>query len=338
MEPSTNNLPIQPYNSAPDSPPQPFVASPEQQPAPVSPQPVVNAPQEVNPNPSPVVNSVVSAIDSDLKSKNIPNSIGRWHDMKGLIFASFLIIAGIIGGIIIKNQHQTKAALAVFGFVSGVGLIVFLISFISYRQLSRSARQPETYNQFQTDTAVQYNTPISKAGLSADETIGSWLGPVNRTDKGGISYTLVSKEVDNQAINTLVFTSKQVIGLMIAPQDLPAANGGVLAAAGALANEAVKYSADGAEQKDLQFEMLNSRHWEDMVNQLSAQPLQSVLDSHLNFGLAYNSIASIEVKNSIVNSGLVFHLKDNSKLTYSTMLKSQITPAAQYLRQYISFQ
>jgi len=289
-----------------------------------------------------VASSAFNAADDKLTPLDVPKKINRFAQIKGLFAGSVLIIIGIISSIFIYGKvHSLKDALVVLAFFAGVGMVALILSIVNYKQLTKSEKNPTSFNQFQTATAAKYNLPtttnkvaLEAAVVNPDEAIGGWLGPVNLQGKAGISYQILSKETDNQAINTLVFTKNQVIGLMAGPQDL-----NVVTQAGALSgaiNEAIKFSPESAVQKGVQFESINANHWDRIVANLSGQTLDTVLKSHLNFGLAYSKLQSIEVKNTFINPGLIFHLGDGSKVSFATPSKSKIPDAVSYLKQFVS--
>jgi hypothetical protein len=302
-------------------------------------------PPQTNPTqtPSPpvpvstMVAATVASIDDELQAANLPKKLSRGRQLKGVVFGiAVLIVGAVLSGYLYISQGQATVALLTMAFATTLGLLAVGISLVSYRQLTKSENNPKPYNQFQTSTATNYKVPLDKAVLSPGESIGNWLGPVNRQGAAGASFQVLSAETDNQAENTLLFTATQVIGLMASPDDLPSsAQTGTLSG---LANAAVKYSEETGVEKAVQFAALNAKHWSDIVAKLSEQPLDTILQSHLNFGLPYNKIQTIEVKKSFVNSGLIFHLSDGSSLSYSTLQKERLPEVASYLKQYVTTQ
>jgi len=307
---------------------------------PQTPSPVVVGSDQSPPVPSRIV------VSGGLPENGVPVSGGTSLLKKfviikqviAMIVGGFIAFIGLIIGLLFMGK-SAKAGIIIILIVGGIGVLIFVLSFISHRQLTRSIKNPPQFNSFQTTTAVQYKMPgdsaVSAAVAKPNEAIGSWLGPVNRKGMSGVSFQVLSKEVDNQSENTLLFTQTQIIGLMITPQDLgdvqQSAVRGVL-------NQVINNVPGSAIEKDTQFEALNSKKWEQLVASLSSQSLQSVLGSHFNFGIPYSLVQSVEVHDSLINSGLTFHLSDGSKLGYATLRKEQIPNAVNYLRQFISTQ
>jgi hypothetical protein len=216
------------------------------------------------------------------------------------------------------------------------------------------ATSPQGFTHFETGIPTTYTLPLDlqAAALGPGEAVGSWLGPV---DAGGIHVSRqgMTHEVDKDAINTLLFTCSQVIGIMLGPDDYQYLRGtGPLRT---MANEVVRDrrstgrrvtfgggiggpSVEDAVQKGVQFASLNRSHWEDMVDALSGQ-LEVALGNHLNFGLPYDRIKSVEMKASFINPGVIFHLTNDSKLHYLTLVKrNRLTEIATYLGQFVRVQ
>lgn len=146
-------------------------------------------------------------------------------------------------------------------------------------------------------------------------------------------------EHDRDAVNTLFFTTNQIIGVMLGPDDAQNLDSGPLKT---LANQATagwQWSRDGGRAKGIQFGSLNAKHWKDMVDALAAKPLEAALVNHLNCGLPYSRIDRIEVKSRFINPGLTIHLTDGACLIYGTLGKrDQLPDAASYLKTYVKVQ
>lgn len=212
-----------------------------------------------------------------------------------------------------------------------------LISVISYRQLRKSADNNLQFNQFQVSTAVNYVTPngTTVAQVDTSEKILDWFGPVIRTDMGAVSYQMLDKEVDKQTANTLLLTNKQIIALMLGPEDATALGPSNNAAEG-LVSSAINFAPESATQKGIQFESLNADRWITMIQPLLQQPIQNILSKHLNIGIPYENIDHIEIKKSFVNPGIRIHLKDSSKISYSTLKKDRIDEFSNVLQQFVA--
>ncbi len=287
----------------------------------------------------------IDAVDDVLEPLNLPNRMGRWRAGGGIVPGVILILVGIGLSVLIYNGHASghlakghplKAALIVLAVLGGGGLLLSVLpSWIAYRQLRKAAKAPPlTYTHFQTGAATSFQLPrnMTAAVIGYDETVGGWFGPVMNPGFSG-SYTALAKEVDREAVNTLLFTESQIIGLMLGPEDLRN-----LEASGALksvANEFLKVNSSSGYKKGVQFEALNANHWEEMVDALTALPLESALANHLNFGLPYDRIQSIEVKAHLVNPGITMHLKDGSHLRYATFSRSRLPEITTYLGQFV---
>ncbi len=289
---------------------------------------------QVSPQPPEQIN------DSSFTSPkiNIPKTFSKYREIKGMIFGLCLLVFGIGFAVYVHGRtHSTKDLLVILGGFGGVGLIVLLISVISYLQLRKSADNNPQFNQFQASTAVNYVTPkgIEAAKVYNDEKILDWFGPVNRSDFKGQSYGILDKEVDKQTANTLLFTNRQIIALMLGPEDAAALGPSNNAAEG-ITNMALDYAPEAATQKGFQFEALNAGRWITMVQPLLSQPIGTTLSNHLNIGIPYENIDHIEVKKSLINPGLKIFLKDNSKLSYATFKKDRLDEISNLIRQFVA--
>lgn len=272
-----------------------------------------------------------------LNGNNIVKKYVMFRQIMGMITGVFLFFFGIIVGVIFAFSN-TLAALIFGGIISGLGVLLFVLSLVGRRQLKKSIVNQPSYNTYQnTETAVEYAAPSVASSTPTvaqqNETIGSWLGPVSRSGMAGVSYGVVSKEVDNQAENTLLFTNQQVIGLMVTPQDLADLQ---QSSGREILNQITNYAPDTAFDKGMDFAFVNLRHWQDIVAKLQSQPLQAVLQSHFNFNIPYSDISSVQVHNSVIDKGLTFHLKDGKKLAYTTLKKDQLPVAVDFLKQYLT--
>lgn len=221
---------------------------------------------------------------------------------------------------------------------------------------STDATPPHAYTHFETLIPTTYELPLDlqAAVLGHGESIESWLGPVHKLGGSDVSshYTRTARSrrsiraVDRDAVNTLLFTSYQIIGLMIGPDDVQYLHGsGPLKTA---ANQAIRsWQWTGnrrtgeldAIAKGVQFGSLNANHWQEMVDALSAQPLEAALSNHLNCGLPYDRVQCIEVKSRFINPGLTIRLTDGSYLWYGTFgKKGRLPEVASYLRRYVKVQ
>jgi len=147
-------------------------------------------------------------------------------------------------------------------------------------------------------------------------------------------------EEDKDAVNTLLFTSNQIIGLMLGPDDVQHLRGsGPLKDAANQLVDRYQWSRVSGRSKGMQFGTLNANHWQDMVDALSAQPLEAALSNHLNCGLPYGRVQSVEVKSRFINPGLTIRLTDGSYLWYGTFgKKGRLPEVANYLRSYVTVQ
>jgi hypothetical protein len=214
---------------------------------------------------------------------------------------------------------------------------------------------PETapstsYTSFETFIPTSYELPLDlqAAALAPGESVASWLGPVNRLGGSDVSShyartgwsrrTIV--EHDRDAVNTLLFTSYQVIGLMLGPDDLQNLRGS--GPVKDVANEVVEHwqwYREGGQAKGVQFGSLNANHWKDMVDALTAQSLEAALRNHLNCGLPYDRIQTVEVKSRFINPGVTIRLTEGSYLRYGTYGKrGQLPDVAGFLRGYVKVQ
>lgn len=208
--------------------------------------------------------------------------------------------------------------------------------------------QPQSHFDTYIPTTYELPLDLQPAVVSHGESIASWLGPVNKMGGSDISsnYTRTGwgrrnrLEHDRDAVNTLLFTSNQIIGLMLGPDDLQYLHeSGPLTTA---ANQLVihyQWAADSGRSKGLQFGSLNAKHWDEMVEGLSAQTLEAVLSNHLNCGLPYDRIQNVEVKSRFINPGLTIRLTNGSYLIYGTFGKrTQLPDVTKYLRSYVKVQ
>jgi hypothetical protein len=273
-------------------------------------------------------------VAQNLNSADVPKKLAEYNAIKSVIASIIVFIAGIVVAAITYNRnHNRKDLLLILIATIVISGLIFVISYISYRQLKNAQKQPATFNQFQTGTAVSYKTPLTTATIAADEVVGSWLGPVNTGGKQGISVQVLNHESDHQAINTLLFTNKQVIAVLLGPQDAPASLAGGLL--NQVASSAVQYSDEGANAKNEEFVVMYARKWDAMVQNLLSQGLQTLPQNHLTYGIPFDQIEHVEVRRSLINPGLIFYLRDGKKLTYPTLRKDLLDQAQNYLQQYL---
>lgn len=278
----------------------------------------------------------MESVDRVLEPLDLPKNLTRFRDVKGIVTGAILVSIGVIGCLVLLAATRRPAApLIVLGLFGVPGTLRIIGSWTSYRQLTRAVKAPApTYTQFQTSTATEFRRPLhlGSATTQPGETVGNWFGPVNTQGVHGISFQIVSREVDVQAINTLLFTDYQVIGLMLGPDDLQHLESGTLKR---VANTFVEYSAEAGVKKGMQFATLNQGHWDEMVRALVAQPLDVSLQNHLNFGLPYGKLERVEVENHFVNPGFTFHLSDDSRVRYGSFRRNRLAEIAAYLKQYV---
>lgn len=267
---------------------------------------------------------------------NVPKVLGYWQLARGMVVGLFCIgFAVVVSALIYAGSHSVKGALIVLASFGGFGLLICAFQFVGIRQLARY--KSPSFTHFQTSTATEYQVPYELKGAVVDsgETIGNWFGPVNLRGRAGITVQVLDREVDRQAVNTLLFTPQQVIGLMLGPDDLQNLQSGALKT---VANRFVTIAGEGASRKGIQFETLNANHWVEMVDALSAMPLETALGNHLNFGLPYSKIQTVQVENHFVNPGFTFHLRDGRKLRYGSFKRSRLPEISNYLKQFVEVQ
>ncbi len=211
------------------------------------------------------------------------------------------------------------------------------------------ATPPQAFTHFDNFIPTEYELPLDlrAAVLTQGESIASWLGPVNKLGGSDVSshYTRTSwsrrsiREVDRDAINTFLFTGNQIIGIMLGPDDFQNLQVGQLKAAATELVARYQWARESGQAKGMQFGALNASHWQDMVNALSAKPLDAALSNHLNCGLPYDRVQCVEVKSRFINPGLTIRLTDGSYLWYGTYGKrGQLPEVANYLRSHVKVQ
>jgi hypothetical protein len=204
----------------------------------------------------------------------------------------------------------------------------------------------QEFTHFDAFIPVKYELPLDlqAAVVAQGESISNWLGPVNTLGGSDISshYTRSGwsrrsiTEVDRDALNTLLFTNNQIIGLMLGPDDMQNLKSGSLTAAGNQLVARWMWSRDSGRSKGMQFGSLNAKHWTDMVDALSAQPLEAALSNRLNCGLPYDRVQAVEVKSRFINPGVTIRLTDGSYLWYGTYGKrDRLAEVATSLRSYV---
>ena len=268
---------------------------------------------------------------------NIPKKYQEYKQLKGILQSVGLAVIGILFSIFLYNaKHDLGIALIFAGFAIGIAIIGSVLSIISFRQLRRSEKENTGKNQFQTGTAVTYQTDAPEAVVNADETVIGWLGPVSRSDKLVVDKQWLMNEQNYAAANTLVFTNKQIIAIMLGPQDAPSdIAGGLLNQA---ASAAIAYSDEGSLDKDVQFTSLYAHKWEQIMSTLLSAPLSEVGKRHLTYAIPYASIASCEIKRTFINPGIVFHMNDGTARSFTTLRKDLLDQAQVALGQYIRTQ
>ena len=281
-----------------------------------------------------LANSIQPGADEKARQFNLPKIISEIREVKGMISSLFFLLFGIIMGIIVYTKsHSTTYALLASSILGIGAIILFLISFIGLRQLRNAEKIPDTFNQFQTGTAVTYNTPKPKSKISTNETIIDWLGPVSVGGKAGISWTVLEHESMNQSINTLLFTNYQIIAFLIGPQDVPTASaGGTL---NQVASAFINYSDGSAFDKNAFSTILYANKWQDIVASLIKTDLNKIIDSHLNYGIPFTSIDSYRINTSSINSGLTLYLKDGGKMSFTTQRKDLLNQTETAIKKFI---
>lgn len=208
------------------------------------------------------------------------------------------------------------------------------------------ATPPQAFTHFDNFIPTEYELPLDlqPAVLAPGETIANWLGPVNKLGGSDVSssYTRTGwsrrsiTEVDRDAVNTLLFTGNQIIGLMLGPDDMQNLQSGPLKSA---ANELManyQWARDSGRSKGMQFGSMNLKHWVRMVNALASQPLAAALSNHLNCGLPYDRVQVVEVKSRFINPGVTIRLTDGSYLWYGTFgKKDRLSDVADFLKSHV---
>jgi hypothetical protein len=267
-----------------------------------------------------------------LNRTDVPKKWSEFQQLKSIFSGLGLLIASPVIGAVIYNKDNHQAGILV-GLLGAIfGLLLAVGSWISYLQLRRAEKSPKKHEQFQTSTATEYSVPRQSNHTTAEnEVIINWIGPVIRADKGAIGHSILAKEVLKQAENTLLFTPTQIIAIMLTPADTQNIQQGAL---GSAASSYINYSSDTAADKNQEFRVLHSRRWDQLVANVQNQPLQNVLQSHLNYGIPYASIKSFKLKNSLINPGFVFELVDGSKLRFGVYRKDKIKEITTLLKQH----
>jgi hypothetical protein len=276
-------------------------------------------------------------VTQSLNSADLPKKFAKYQAMKGMFAAVPMFFVGIIIAAVVYNKtHSKKDLLIIILADIVVGGFTFLISYISYRQLKKAQAQPTTFNQFQSGTAVTYTTPLPPTTVAADEVVGSWLGPVWVGGKQGIDVQVLNHESDHQTANTLLFTNKQIITILLGPQDVPSSLAGGLL--NQVASSSIQYSDEAEAAKNQEFTLLYAKKWEAIMQNLLVQNIQALQQNHLTSGIPFDQIDHVEVKRSLINPGLVIHMRDGKKLTYPTQRKDLLDQAQNYLQQYVTVQ
>lgn len=161
-----------------------------------------------------------------------------------------------------------------------------------------------------------------------------WIGP--GTTQAPVASVGQLRGSQSPGPNTLLLSSRQIIGLTLTPDDLKAAPDGER-----LAREAEREAEFGnrpteyARSLGMRFITIYAKYWEEMMAVLATQPLADVLSQRVNFGLPYDRIAQVEVKR-IVNTGLRFHLTDDTTVRFLTVKIDQLPGAAATLAKHVS--
>ncbi len=267
---------------------------------------------------------------------NIPKKYQEYKQVKNIVKVWGFAAIGIIFSIFLYSaKHDLTISLIFAGFILGIAIIGTILSLVSLQQLRRSEKQQPglQMNQFQTGTAVTYQTDAPTATVEADESVIGWLGPVSRADKLIVDKQWLMNEHNYAAANTLVFTNKQIIAVMLGPQDVPSdLAGGLL---NQVASTAIAYSDEGSLDKDVQFTSLYAHKWEQIMTNLSHTPLAEISQNHITYGISYTSISSFEVKRTFINPGIVFHMSDGTVRSFTTMRKDLLDGIQTLLQGYL---
>ena len=258
------------------------------------------------------------------------NQINAWVT---LAVGSVIAVGALVTALVAWHSHAT-GLLLVAGFFLVFGLVTSLGGLVSVRQLRRQGNVPAGVSQFANADQWNVKLVLPTATAAAGETVVDWMGPMFMLGRG--MYTgariVVSKETDRNPFNTLLVTTSQLIGIMLAPDDLSEpAFGSVRAGMTTLINQSTKPTFT----KNVQFDGVNQARWDQIVASAMSQGLQAALADHLTFGLPYAELQSFSVTKRWVNPGLVFKLRDGRKMKCVAMASKQIDHVAQALSPYV---
>jgi hypothetical protein len=263
---------------------------------------------------------------------DIPKKISEFNEIRGMASGISIAVVGLVVAIVCLIFFK-NIPIAIVILLGGLlmGGVTFVLSLIGFRRLRQSEKRPApAYNNFQTGTDVTYRKPSAQAVIDRDETLAGWLGPVTVQGSQGIGWEILSKEQSGQSVNTLLFTNKRVVALLLGPQDVPASlAGGML---NQIASTAIMYSNQAATEKNVQLDALYSGKWAQIMASVLAQPLSTLPDNHLSYAIPYDAIQKVQVKRTFINPGLIFYIKDGTKSSFSVFRKEILDEAEACLR------
>lgn len=246
-----------------------------------------------------------------------------------VILIIFWIFASNFDQIPPKNVGVTIFEVAFVLILIGTNIQVWL----SASNKIRTSREMSTskLSQYVTDTQVTYKTNYSVGRAIGNEQVVTWIGPV--VQNGQWSYigpTL--KETNRQAINTLIFTDRQIVGIMLATADVKGFKDGYSDIFNSL-------NSASASQDQYLFMMNYHKYWPVIVAELLKSPLEEILQTHINMGIQYSDIQSINITKNFLQARIIkIILKSGHELSFSVtftnldQIRSLLQPLQQHLQ------
>lgn len=277
-------------------------------------------------SPSPASSS--SEHEQRTLAKKVGSVMRLWGALQSLGAILFVIAFALICSFLAFVYIGGKDAWILSLFLLGIAVFVVVLNSYGLKSSFRDGPLSDKQKPFvgSASVAVETKRLFPVATLQATEKVLGWLGPVMAIDIGRQSYAL-GKEVISAPENTLIVTSNQLLGVAMIQADFDGlSTGSVLSGLAQFAT-----AAKSASEQQRYVGILNQGQWPMLVENV-AKNLSSVLSSHWQFGIAFESIVSVKARTGMLNPGVHITLKDGSVLKYSTTAKERISDFVAALR------
>jgi hypothetical protein len=227
-----------------------------------------------------------------------------------IIIGLFTLVSGIVT---IKQTGFSNNVLLLFSLTT-VMFILCLIFCIVLSQAFKSRHSNYKFDYIKSSQLVTFSTPYPAAIISNEEKVLNFIGPIQRY---GLKWSATGQFLNHlytkSAENTLLFTDKQIIAILVGPSDINKISNETSSTQKNL-SFLVNFGGNYFD-KNSQINALFASKWPLIVNRIIEMPLTNIMQDHLNFGIPYSLINQIE----IIDKGLIkINLKNGDVVNYFT--------------------